>query len=107
MATGDASAVLCFLPVSDHLESYLQFLTPRTCNFKMYDVITENLTYKNFTEKKIQIDFKWFEMHKKPKPPTRWPVASPLKHVTTSYHRKFDQYLSINVALIHKRVWVP
>ena len=53
MATGDASAVLCFLPVSDHLESYLQFLTPRTCNFKMYDVITENLTDKNFTEKKI------------------------------------------------------
>ena len=53
MATGDASAVLCFLPVSDHLESYLQFLTPRTCNFKMYDVITENWTDKNFREKKM------------------------------------------------------
>ena len=31
----------------------------------MYDVITENLTDKNFTEKKLQIDFKWSEMHKK------------------------------------------
>ena len=76
MATGDASAVLCFLPVSDHLESYLQFLTPRTCNFKMYDVITENLTDKNFTEKKLQIDFKWSEMHKKHKTAntnSQWP----------------------------------
>ena len=95
MATGDASAVLCFLPVSDHLESYLQFLTPRTCNFKMYDVITENLTDKNFTEKKLQIDFKWSEMHKKHK--TANMLASghhrplsvvltnfPLKHATTS-----------------------
>ena len=95
MATGDASAVLCFLPVSDHLESYLQFLTPRTCNFKMYDVITENLTDKNFTEKKLQIDFKWSEMHKKHKTANRLasghhrPLSAvltnfPLKHATTS-----------------------
>ena len=95
MATGDASAVLCFLPVSDHLESYLQFLTPRTCNFKMYDVITENLTDKNFTEKKFQIDFKWSEMHKKHKTANMLasghhrPLSAvltnfPLKHATTS-----------------------
>ena len=95
MATADASAVLCFLPVSDHLESYLQFLTPRTCNFKMYDVITENLTYKNFTEKKLQIDFKWSEMHKKHKTANMLasghhrPLSAvltnfPLKHATTS-----------------------
>ena len=95
MATGDASAVLCFLPVSDHLESYLQFLTPRTCNFKMYDVITENLTYKNFTEKKFQINFKWSEMHKKHKTANMLasghhrPLSAvltnfPLKHATTS-----------------------
>ena len=91
MATGDASAVLCFLPVSD----YLQFLTPRTCNFKMYDVITENLTDKNFTEKKLQIDFKWSEMHKKHKTANMLaschhrPLSAvltnfPLKHATTS-----------------------
>ena len=95
MATGNASAVLCFLPVSDHLESYLQFLTPRTCNFKMYDVITENLTDKNFTEKKLQIDFKWSEMHKKHKTANMLasghhrPLSAvltnfPLKHATTS-----------------------
>ena len=95
MATGDASTVLCFLPVSDHLESYLQFLTPRTCNFKMYDVITENLTDKNFTEKKLQIDFKWSEMHKKHKTANMLasghhrPLSAvltnfPLKHATTS-----------------------
>ena len=95
MATGDASAVLCFLPVSDHLESYLQFLTPRTCNFKMYDVITKNLTDKNFTEKKLQIDFKWSEMHKKHKTANMLasghhrPLSAvltnfPLKHATTS-----------------------
>lgn len=95
MATGDASAVLCFLPVSDHLESYLQFLTPRTCNFKMYDVITENLTDKNFREKKLQIDFKWSEMHKKHKTANMLasghhrPLSAvltnfPLKHATTS-----------------------
>ena len=95
MATGDASAVLCFLPVSDHLESYLQFLTPRTCNFKMYDIITENLTDKNFTEKKLQIDFKWSEMHKKHKTANMLasghhrPLSAvltnfPLKHATTS-----------------------
>ena len=95
MATCDASAVLCFLPVSDHLESYLQFLTPRTCNFKMYDVITENLTDKNFTEKKLQIDFKWSEMHKKHKTANMLasghhrPLSAvltnfPLKHATTS-----------------------
>ena len=100
MATGDASAVLCFLPVSDHLESYLQFLTPRTCNFKMYDVITENLTDKNFTEKKLQIDFKWSEMHKKHKTANMLasghhrPLSAvltnfPLKHATTSYHTKY------------------
>ena len=94
MATGDASAVLCFLPVSDHLESYLQFLTPRTCNFKMYDVITENLTDKNFREKKLQIDF-WSEMHKKHKTANMLasghhrPLSAvltnfPLKHATTS-----------------------
>ena len=41
----------------------------------MYDIITENLTDKNFTEKKLQIDSKWSETRKKHKTADASPVA--------------------------------
>merc|ERR1711923_513583 len=67
----------------------------------MYDIITEVLVVKIFSEKLfLQINSKWSEIRKKH---NRRPIRcrqpiSPVEYVNTSYHTTFHQNISINVA---------